>query len=148
MRDFRAASGGGGVGDFDAAARGTGAVRPVAEKQEDIAGRASVFAGSEREDREDAGRADAPGFKTEPGVDLATGTILAVTVQDAAEGDGATLPETLAAAAAQVEAVRPEGGCGEEVIADKGCPSDKTLAALGVVSLHRHSGQQWQRVAR
>ena len=47
--------------------------------------------------------------KVEHGVDLETGTILGVTVQDASAGDSATLPETLTETAEQVEAVAPEG---------------------------------------
>ena len=66
--------------------------------------------------------------KAEHGVDLETGAVLSVTVQDASKGDSDTLPETLAAAAEQVEAVRPDGEGVEEVVADKGCHSDATLA--------------------
>ena len=55
--------------------------------------------------------------KAEHGVDLETGTILSVTVQDASEGDSATLPETLTMAAEQVEAVQPNGEGVEEVVA-------------------------------
>ena len=68
--------------------------------------------------------------KAEHGVDLETGTILSVTVQDASEGDSATLPETLTMAAEQVESVQPDGEGVEEVVADKGYHSDKTLVAL------------------
>jgi transposase len=68
--------------------------------------------------------------KAEHGVDLETGAILSVTVQDASEGDSATLPETLTMAAEQVEAVRPDGAEVEEVVADKGYHSDATLVAL------------------
>ena len=48
-------------------------------------------------------------YKAEHGVDLETGAIVAVTVQDASAGDSATLPETLTTAAEQVEAVQPDG---------------------------------------
>ena len=48
-----------------------------------------------------------------------TGAIVAVTVQDASDGDTATLPETLITAAEQVEAVQPNGVGVEEVVADK-----------------------------
>ena len=58
--------------------------------------------------------------KVEHGVDLETGAILGVTVQDASEGDSATLPETLTEVAEQVEAVQPEGSEVAEVVADKG----------------------------
>ena len=54
--------------------------------------------------------------KAEHGVDLETGAILSVTVQDASEGDSATLPETLTMAAEQVEAVQPDGAEVEEVV--------------------------------
>ena len=68
--------------------------------------------------------------KAEHAVDLETGAILSSTVQDASEGDSATLPETLTMAAEQVEAVQPDGEGVEEVVADKGYHSDKTLVAL------------------
>ena len=68
--------------------------------------------------------------KVEHGVDLETGAILGVTVQDASAGDSATLPETLTETAEQVEAVAPEGSGVAEVVADKGYHSDKTLVAL------------------
>ena len=58
-----------------------------------------------------------------------TGAIVAVTVQDASDGDTATLPETLIMAAEQVEAVQPNGVGVEEVVADKGYHSDATLVA-------------------
>ena len=47
--------------------------------------------------------------KAEHGVDMDTGAIVSVTVQDASDGDTATLPETLILAAEQVEAVQPNG---------------------------------------
>ena len=59
-------------------------------------------------------------YKAEHGVDLDTGAIVSVTVQDASEGDSATLPETLTMAGEQVEAVEPDGPGVEEVVADKG----------------------------
>ena len=65
--------------------------------------------------------------KAEHGVDLETGAILSVSVQDASAGDSATLPETLTTAAEQVEAVQPDGEGVKEVVADKGYHSDKTL---------------------
>ena len=68
--------------------------------------------------------------KAEHGIDLETGAILSVTVQDASEGDSATLPATLTMAAEQVEAVQPAGAEVEEVVADKGYHSDATLVAL------------------
>ena len=68
--------------------------------------------------------------KVEHGVDLETGAVVSVTVQEASAGDTTTLPETLTAAAEQVEAVRPDGEGVEEVVADKGYHSDATLTAL------------------
>ena len=58
--------------------------------------------------------------KVEHGVDLETGAVLSVTVQDASAGHSATLPETLTMAAELVEAVHPDGDGVEEVVADKG----------------------------
>ena len=69
--------------------------------------------------------------KAEHGVDMDTGAIVSVTVQDASDGDTATLPETLIMAAEQVELVQPDGAGVEEVVADKGYHSDETLVALG-----------------
>ena len=68
--------------------------------------------------------------KVEHGVDMDTGAIVAVTVQDASAGDTATLPATLTKASEQVEAVQPDGREVEEVVADKGYHSDETLVAL------------------
>ena len=76
--------------------------------------------------------------KAEHGVDLDTGAIVSVTVQDASDGDTATLPETLIMAAEQVELVQPDGPGIEEVVADKGYHSDETLVALGAVGVRSH----------
>ena len=66
-----------------------------------------------------------------------------MTVQDASDGDTATLPETLIMAAEQVELVQPDGPGGEEVVADKGCHSDATLVGsarwgFGVTALKQN----------
>ena len=76
--------------------------------------------------------------KAERGVDMDTGAIVSVTVQDASDGDTATLPETLIMAAEQVELVQPDGAGVEEVVADKGYHSDETLVALGEVGVRSH----------
>ena len=76
--------------------------------------------------------------KMEQGVDLETGAILSVTVQDASAGDSATLPETVTKAAEQVEAVQPDGAGVEEVVADKGYHSDKTLVALDEIGVRSY----------
>ncbi|MCH7748780.1 MAG: transposase, partial [Acidobacteria bacterium] len=68
-------------------------------------------------------------------VDLETGAIVGLTVQDADEGDTTTMVETLITAAEHVEAV---GGAGiVEVVGDKGYHSNETMvgfAELGVRS--------------
>ena len=76
--------------------------------------------------------------KAEHGVDMDTGAIVSVTVQDASDGDTATLPETLIMAAEQVELVQPDGAGVEGVVADKGYHSDETLVALGEVGVRSH----------
>ena len=76
--------------------------------------------------------------KVEHGVDMDTGAVVSVTVQDASDGDTATLPATLITAAEQVELVQPEGRGVEEVVADKGYHSDATLVALGEVGVRSY----------
>ena len=76
--------------------------------------------------------------KAEHGVDLETGAILSVSVQAASAGDSATLPATLTMAAEQVEAVEPEGAGVEEVVADTGYHSDKTLVALDEIGVRSY----------
>ena len=76
--------------------------------------------------------------KVEHGVDMDTGAVVSVTVQDASDGDTATLPGTLIMAAEQVELVQPDGRGVEEVVADKGYHSDETLVALGEVGVRSH----------
>ena len=99
---------GGSVRCGDPDAGRVGSVRPVPEEQEDVEQGLEIAAGPGREDREDEGRPDAPGPQGEHGVDMDTGAIVSVTVQDASDGDTATLPETLITAAEQVEAVQPK----------------------------------------
>ena len=73
----------------------------------------------------------------EQAVDLKTGAIVGVTVQDADDGDTTTMIETLITAAEQVEAVVPAGPGIGEVVGDKGYHSNETMvafAALGVRS--------------
>ena len=76
--------------------------------------------------------------KAEHGVDMDTGAILSATVQDASDGDTATLPETLIMAAEQVEAVQPDGPGVSEMVADKGYHSDETLVGLKEVGVRSH----------
>ena len=68
--------------------------------------------------------------KAEHAVDLETGAVVAVTVQDANEGDTATSIETLIEAAEQIEAVVPDGNGLEEVVGDKGYHSNQELVDL------------------
>ena len=71
----------------------------------------------------------------EHAVDLDTGAIVGLTVQDASAGDTTTLVDTLVTAAEQVEAVGAPGIA--EVVADKGYHSNETMvgfAAIGVRS--------------
>ena len=92
--------------------------------------------------------------KAEHGVDMDTGAIVSVTVQDASDGDTATLPATLITAAEQVELVLPDGRGVEEAVADKGYHSDETLVALGEVGVRSHVSEPergrrcWQECAR
>ena len=75
--------------------------------------------------------------KAEHAVDLETGAVVGVTVQDADAGDTKTMVETLITAAEQVEAVLPAGAGLTEVVDDKGYPSNETevaLAELGIRS--------------
>lgn len=78
--------------------------------------------------------------KAEHAVDLDTGALVAVTLQDADQGDTVTIIETAIAAAEQVEAAHAETDAPdgvEEVVADKGYHSNATmvdLAAVGVRS--------------
>ena len=76
--------------------------------------------------------------KAEHGVDMDTGAIVSVTVQDASDGDTSTLPATLITAAEQVELVQPDGRGVEELVADKGYHSDETLVALGAVGVRSY----------
>ena len=66
----------------------------------------------------------------EHAVDLETGAIVGVTVQDASAGDTTTVAETLITAAEQVEAVGARGIV--EVVADKGYHSNETMVGFAV----------------
>lgn len=75
--------------------------------------------------------------KTEHAVDLETGAIVGLTVQDADDDDTTTCVETLIEAAEQLETVRPEGEGLEEIVGDKGYHSNQLLVdfeAVGVRS--------------
>jgi transposase len=76
--------------------------------------------------------------KAEHAVDLETGAIVGVTVQDADEGDTTSSRETLIEAAEQVEAVRPDGKGIEEVVGDKGYHSNQSLVDLEAVGVRSY----------
>jgi transposase len=71
--------------------------------------------------------------KAEHAVDLETGAVVAVTVQDADQGDTTTSIETLTEAAEQIEAVIPDSEGPKELVADKGYHSNQALVALEAV---------------
>jgi transposase len=76
--------------------------------------------------------------KAEHAVDLETGAIVGVTVQDANDGDTTTSIETLIEAAEQVESVRPDGKGIEEVVGDKGYHSNQSLVDLEAVGVRSY----------
>ena len=76
--------------------------------------------------------------KAEHTVDLETGAIVSVTVQDADHGDTKTSIETLFQAAEQIRIVRP-GSIGlQEVVGDKGYHSNQTLVNLEAVGVRSY----------
>ena len=70
-------------------------------------------------------------------MDLETGAIVAVTVQDADEGDTATSIDTLIEAAEHVESAVPNGEI-EEVVADKGYHSNQVMVDLEAVGVRSY----------
>ena len=76
--------------------------------------------------------------KAEHAVDLETGAIVGVTVQDADDGDAETSIETLITAAEQIDAVRPEGDGLQEVVGDKGYHSNQSLVDLEAVGVRSY----------
>lgn len=76
--------------------------------------------------------------KAEHAVDLETGAIVGVTVQDADDGDTETSIETLIEAAEQIEVVRPDGDGLQEVVGDKGYHSNQTLVDLEAVGVRSY----------
>lgn len=76
--------------------------------------------------------------KAEHAVDLETGAIVGLTVQDADEGDTTTSRETLIDAAERVEAVRPDGDGIEEVVGDKGYHSNQSIVDLEAVGVRSY----------
>ena len=76
--------------------------------------------------------------KAEQAVDLETGAIVGLTVQDADAGDTTAMIETLITAAEQVDAVLPAGAGLAEVVADKGYHSNETMVAFAELDLRSY----------
>ena len=77
-------------------------------------------------------------YKAEHAVDLDTGAIVGVTVQDADAGDTETSIETLIKAAEQIEIVQPGGDGLKEVVGDKGYHSNQSLVDLEAVGVRSY----------
>jgi transposase len=75
--------------------------------------------------------------KAEHAVDLETDAMIAVTLQDADEGDTATSVDTLIEAAEQVETVVPDGEI-KEVVADEGYHSNQVMVDLEEVGVRSY----------
>ena len=76
--------------------------------------------------------------KAEHAVDLETGAVVAVTIQDAHEGDTTTSIETLIEAAEQVETVVPDSEGVREVVGDKGYHSNQVMVDLEAVGIRSY----------
>ena len=76
--------------------------------------------------------------KAEHAVDLETGAVVGVTVQDADQGDTTTSIETLIEAAEQIEAVVPDSEGPKELVTDKGYHSNQALVALEAVGVRSY----------
>jgi transposase len=89
--------------------------------------------------------------KAEHAVDLETGAIVGVTVQDADDGDTTTCIETLIDAAERVETVQPDGAGLKEVVGDKGYHSNQSLVDLEAVGVRSYISEpdrgrrQWKK---
>jgi transposase len=76
--------------------------------------------------------------KAEHAVDLETGAVVGVTIQDADEGDTTTSIETLIEAAEQVETVVPDGDGIQEAVGDKGYHSNQVMVDLEAVGVRSY----------
>ena len=76
--------------------------------------------------------------KAEHAVDLETGAVVAVTVQDADAGDTTTRIDTLIDAAEKIETVVADGDGLEEVVGDKGYHSNQALVDLEAVGVRSY----------
>jgi len=80
-------------------------------------------------------------YKAEHAVDLETGALVAVTLQDADQGDTTTIIETVIAAAEQIEDAQAEIQAPQpltELIADKGYHSNETMIELATIGLRSY----------
>lgn len=88
--------------------------------------------------------------KAEHAVDLETGAVVGVTVQDANQGDTTSSIETLVEAAEQIETVVPDSDGPKELVTDKGYHSNQALVALEAVGVRSyisepdHGRRNWQ----
>ena len=80
--------------------------------------------------------------KAEHAVDLETGAVVAVTVQGADQGDTTTITETITTAAEELDAVAAvtegETAVMDEIVADKGYHSNRTLVDLQALDLRTY----------
>ena len=76
--------------------------------------------------------------KAEHAVDLDTGAVVAVTVQDADDGDTTTMQATLIAAAEHLEAVLPADDVLRELVTDKGFHSNDRLVDLAAIGIRTY----------
>jgi transposase len=76
--------------------------------------------------------------KAEHAVDLETGAVVGVTVQDADKGDTTTGIDTLIEAAEQIETVVPDSDGPKELVTDKGYHSNQALVALEAVGVRSY----------
>ena len=76
-------------------------------------------------------------YTAEHAVDLETGAVVGVTVQDADDGDTTTMVETLIDAADQIAAVEGTAGI-TEVVGDKGYHSNATLVAFAAQGIRSY----------
>src|SRR6267154_3525290 len=80
-------------------------------------------------------------YKAEHAVDLETGALIAVTLQDADQGDTTSIIESAIAAAVQIEDAQAEWQSPQplaEIIADKGYHSNQVMIELAAVGLRSY----------
>jgi transposase len=76
--------------------------------------------------------------KAEHAVDVDTGAVVAVTVQDADDGDTTTMQATLIAAAEHLETVLPTDDILRELVTDKGFHSNDRLVDLAAIGVRTY----------